>query len=123
MLVVDDSAANLRFALFVLRRLGCVVGTCSDGDEVVAALGAAAAVGAPYDVVVMDLYMERMNGDASLAALRAAGQALPVLLCTANATSADAERYRGLGFAAQIGKPFTPEQMHGAVAAVLRSSR
>jgi hypothetical protein len=45
------------------------------------AVSAAAASGAPYDVVVMDLYMARMNGDASLASLRAAGhgpRALPV---------------------------------------------
>jgi hypothetical protein len=34
-LVVDDSPANLRFAVFALKRLGCVTETCADGDQVV----------------------------------------------------------------------------------------
>ena len=91
-LVVDDSPANLRFAVFLLKRLGCATATATDGDEVVAAATAAAAAGAPFDVCVMDMYMQRLNGDGALAALRAAGHALPVLLCTGNATNADAER-------------------------------
>jgi CheY-like chemotaxis protein len=115
-LAVDDSPANLRFMVFVLKRLGCIVATCSDGDQVVAALGAAAAAGAPYDVVVMDLYMVRMNGDAALTAARDEGHTLPVVLCTANATSADVERYRAMGFCGLLGKPFSAEQMHATIA-------
>ena len=115
-LAVDDSPANLRFLVFVLRRLGCVVSTCTDGDQVVTALAAADVAGAPFDLCVMDLYMERVNGDAALAALRAAGHELPVVLCTANATSADAARYESLGFASLVGKPFSPDQMRAAIA-------
>ncbi len=122
-LVVDDSPANLRFAVFVLRRLGCAVDTATDGDEVVAAAATAVAAGAPFDVCVMDLYMVRVNGDAALAALRAAAHAFPVLLCTANATSADTGRCATLGFAGTLGKPFTPEQMRAAVAAALSTGR
>jgi CheY-like chemotaxis protein len=114
-LAVDDSPANLRFIVFLLKRLGCTVLTCSDGDEVVAAVSAAAAAGAPIHVCIMDLYMERLNGDAALSALRAAGYSLPVLLCTANATNADAERYLAQGFCGLLGKPFTPEQMRSAL--------
>ena len=67
------------------------------------------------------MFMARMHGDAAIAGLRAAGHAaLPVVLCTANATSADAERNRALGFAGQIGKPFSREKMAAAVAAALR---
>ncbi len=118
-LVVDDSPANLRFAVFVLKRLGCVVATCADGDEVLAAVGTAAAAGIPFDVVVTDLYMARMNGDGALASLRGAGHALPVLLCTANATSGDTTRFRSLGFAGQLGKPYWSDQMHAALVAAM----
>ena len=76
--------------------------------------------GAPFDVIFMDLYMERVNGDAALVSLRTAGYVLPVLFCTANATSADAERYRALGFAGLLGKPFTAEQMHAVIAGLRR---
>ncbi len=118
-LAVDDSPANLRFAAYMLRRLGAAVTTASDGDGVVAAVTAAAAAGAPFDVCVTDMFMERVNGDAALLALRAAGHSLPVILSTANATRDDAVRYAALGFAAQLAKPFSPEQMAAALAAAL----
>ena len=85
-------------------------------DEVVPALTAAAAAGAPFDACFMDMHMARMHGDASLAGLR-----IPVIVCTANATSADVQRYRALGFCGYLGKPFTPDQMHEALAAALNS--
>jgi CheY-like chemotaxis protein len=117
-LVVDDSPANLRFAAYALRRLGCVVEACADGDEVVAAVAAAAA-SSPFDVCVMDFYMARMNGDAALAALRSAGFSLPVVLCTGNATAADAGRFAAMGFSAMLGKPFTGGQLQAAIADAL----
>ena len=58
-LIVDDSEANRRFGGFVVKRLGCVVASVSDGDEVTAAVMAAAEAGAPYDIVLMDLVMVR----------------------------------------------------------------
>jgi CheY-like chemotaxis protein len=118
-LVVDDSPANLRFAAYALRRLGCVVEACADGDEVVAAVAAAAAASSPFDVCVMDFYMARMNGDAALAALRSAGFSLPVVLCTGNATAADAGRFAAMGFSAMLGKPFLGVQLQAAIADAL----
>jgi hypothetical protein len=58
-LIVDDSEANRRFGGFVAKRLGCVVASVSDGDEVTAAVMAAAEAGAPYDIVLMDMVMVR----------------------------------------------------------------
>ena len=92
----------------------------TDGDEVLPAVCAAAAAGAPFDVVLMDLFMARMNGDAALGALRAAGQTVPVVMCTANATNAETARYQGLGFAGQLPKPFTPDQLRDAIADAVR---
>ena len=68
--------------------------------------------------------MERLNGDGALAALRAAGHSrLPVLLCTANATRGDAERYDALGFAGVLGKPLSPEQLRAALTSALLRAR
>ncbi len=69
MLVVDDSEANRRFAAFIARKLGCAVTAVGDGDEVVAAVAAAAAAGAPYDIVFMDLVMVRCQGAEASAAI------------------------------------------------------
>ncbi len=60
--------------------------------------------------------MARVNGDAALAELRAAGRSLPVILCSGNATDTDAPRYRALGFCDQLGKPFTEGQLRSVVA-------
>lgn len=119
-LVVDDSPANRRLAAFLLRQLGCVPGEADDGDAVLPALLAA---GAPYDAVLMDMIMERINGDASLVILRGAGQRLPVLACTGNATARDAERYVALGFAGVLPKPFTRRMLHAVLAEVLATPR
>ena len=56
-LVVDDSEANRRFACFLVKRLGCAATAVTDGDEAVPTVAAAAAAGAPFDVVLMDLVM------------------------------------------------------------------
>jgi hypothetical protein len=58
-LVVDDSEANRRFASFVLKKIGCIVTLATDGDEVVRAVGGAAATDRPFDLVLMDLVMVR----------------------------------------------------------------
>ena len=119
-LVGDDSAANRRFAAFVLRQLGCQAsGEVDDGDGVVVALDAAVAAGTPYDAVLIDMVMVRMNGDAAFAALRAAGHALPVVAATGNATADDAARYRAAGFAGVLPKPFTRADMESLLVEVL----
>ena len=45
----------------MLRRLGCEADSVDDGDEVIAAVTAAAAAGAPYDIVLMDMVMVRVR--------------------------------------------------------------
>lgn len=122
-LVVDDSPANRRLALFLLRALGCVGGEVDDGDGVLLAVRSAAAAGTPYDIVLMDIMMERINGDAALNELRAAGERVPVIASTGNATAQDAERYAGLGFAGVLPKPFTREMLHAALVGVLGMHR
>lgn len=119
-LVVDDSPANRRLAAFLLRQLGCAApGDADDGDGVLPTLRAAAAAGTPYHVVLMDIMMARMNGDAALAALRAAGEQVPVVVSTGNATAQDVARYVSLGFADVLPKPFRREALEASLARVL----
>jgi DNA-binding NarL/FixJ family response regulator len=78
-LVVDDQAV-IRHG--VARILGPddgfdVVGECSDGDEVVAAVQAAGP-----DVVLMDVRMRRVDGVAAIRLLAAGGDPPPVLVLT-----------------------------------------
>ena len=95
-LVVDDSAMNakmlsraLRAALAAGPPLSIV--ECEDGEAGLAALHAAQAAGAPFDVVLADGEMPVLDGYGMVAALRAAGMALPVIGVTGNALPDDVE--------------------------------
>lgn len=117
-LLVDDSAGNRRIGERMLVSLGCAVGLACDGDEVAPALSSAAASGAPYDVVLMDVWMARQNGDDACAALRAAGCAVHILAVTANVGSVDRAKYAARGFSGVLAKPFSVEELREALRAV-----
>jgi CheY-like chemotaxis protein len=112
-LVVDDSAMNRRIAERLLRGIGCSCTLAEDGDEVPDAVAREA-----FDVILMDIHMARVNGDAAVLALRAAGYAGPIVAVTGNATRADAEGYRQAGFNATLGKPFGAAELHACLAGV-----
>lgn len=77
-LVVDDQELVRGGLRRILRRRdGFVVGECTDGDEVVAAVAADRP-----DVVLMDLRMKRVGGIDATRLLRARPDAPPVLVLT-----------------------------------------
>jgi CheY-like chemotaxis protein len=69
-------------------------------------------------VILMDINMPRVNGDAACAALRASGCTLPILAVSGNVETA--EYWRKHGFTGALGKPFTLEQLHAALAVLMR---
>jgi CheY-like chemotaxis protein len=89
-LIVDDSEGNRRLLRRMLQQLGCRVMEASDGDEVLAALTAAAAESADrsgrgVDVVLMDIEMARLGGIPAVRAMRKAGWRTPVIAVTGHA--------------------------------------
>jgi CheY-like chemotaxis protein len=110
-LVVDDSATNRRIAERCLRGLGCTCAHAEDGDEVPAAVA-----GARFDVILLDIRMARVNGDAACAALRAGGYVGPIIAVTGNATLVDSDEYRRIGFTATLGKPFGAAELRAVLA-------
>jgi CheY-like chemotaxis protein len=118
-LAVDDDEVNRRLMSRYLSRLGCKATTCSDGDQVAAALAAAAAANSPVQAIVMDVVMARMNGDECCRALRMAHCQVPIVAATANATAANREHYRVVGFDSVLAKPFTAAGLASALEAAL----
>lgn len=116
-LIVEDEPQLRGLLRLYLERAGYAVTDTSDGA---AALAAFAADGA--DLVILDLMLPGMQGEAVLEALRE-GADVPILITSAKRS--DAERIAGLRLGADdyLAKPFNPHELTARVAAILRRTR
>jgi CheY-like chemotaxis protein len=123
-LLVENSPSAVRVAVYVLKRLGCVVRAVDEAAGAVAAVVEAAAAGASIDVVVMNFAREGAapHGNAVLAAMRGAGQPMPLLLYTSDAMRPGGERYHSVGFAGEPGQRVWTDVAHLAVAQALATA-
>lgn len=73
------------------------------------------------DVILLDVMMPGMDGPATLAELRenAETAAIPVIFLTAKAQRHEVERYRQLGAAGVLTKPFDPMTLPDDVRGIL----
>ncbi len=101
-LVVDDSAINLKVAVSLLGRLGYRADTASDGA---AALELIHKI--PYDVVFMDIQMPVLDGVETTRRLRSdhTGPQPAVIAMTAEALDGDEARCRAAGMDDYVSKP------------------
>jgi DNA-binding response OmpR family regulator len=116
-LIVEDEPQLRGLLRLYLERAGYAVTDTGDGPT---ALAAFAAHGA--DLVVLDLMLPGMQGEAVLDALRHEAD-VPILITSAKRS--DAERIAGLRRGADdyLAKPFNPHELTARVAAILRRSR
>lgn len=115
LLVDDDHAARSAFQR-VLERQGYSVIAAADGRE---ALQLLEGTHVPVDVLVTDVQMPGMLGDALAVEVRRAWPDLPVLFVSGEETFARLPGDAG-GRARFLLKPFGPEELAGSVAALLR---
>ncbi len=115
LLVEDDSALQASLAA-ALRDEDYAVDTASDGEE-----GLLKALHEPYDAIVLDVMLPRLDGWTVLARLRAT-HTTPVLMLTARDTAPD--RIRGLDGGADdyLVKPFDLDELLARLRALIRRS-
>ena len=116
-LIVDDNATNRVVAQALCEMFGCSSETAEDGLEAVAAVQAR-----PFDLVLMDIKMPRMDGVQATQAIRALPgreRNIPIVALTANADPDDAKHYLSIGMAAVVEKPIKPERLRMAMNAAL----
>ncbi|MET0337034.1 MAG: ATP-binding protein, partial [Caulobacter sp.] len=106
-LLVEDHPTNQRVAQIMLASMGADVVTVDDG---IAAVGAFSAD--PYDVVLMDMQMPRMDGLTATREIRAleAQRGLtrtPVIMLSANAMAAHQQEAVAAGADLHVAKPFS----------------
>lgn len=116
-LVVEDEPRLRELLRLYLEREGYQVTDVGDGAAAIAIFDQAGA-----DLVVLDLMLPGMQGEAVLEALRDSGD-VPVLITSAKRS--DAERIAGLRLGADdyLAKPFNPHELTARVAAILRRTR
>jgi signal transduction histidine kinase/CheY-like chemotaxis protein len=120
-LIVDDNATNRVVAQALCEMFGCSSETVEDGLEALEAVQAR-----PFDLVLMDIKMPRMDGVAATKAIRALSgpeRDIPIIALTANADPDDAKHYLSVGMAAVIEKPIKPERLRMAMNAALPKER
>jgi signal transduction histidine kinase/CheY-like chemotaxis protein len=116
-LIVDDNATNRVVAQALCEMFGCSSETAEDGVEALETVQAR-----PFDLILMDIKMPRMDGVQATQAIRALSgpeSQIPIVALTANADPDDAKAYLAIGMAAVVEKPIKPERLRMAMNAAL----
>lgn len=109
LLLADDVALNRDLAAEILMRAGHVVDLVQDGAEAVAA-----ALGNPYDLILMDIQMPVLDGVAATRRIRsskAATSSIPIVAMTANVLPEQVASFFAAGMDAHVGKPFQAAEL------------
>ena len=102
-LVAEDNQVNQTVIRSLLKKLGyAAVELAKDGQEAVDK-----ALAEPFDIILMDCQMPRLDGYEATRALRGAGIALPIVAVTASAMEQEIERCFAVGMNDVLAKPVT----------------
>jgi len=114
-LVVDDEEDVRRLACLILREAGFTVFEAANGVQALEQVAQH-----PVDLVVLDLVMPEKEGAETVQALRKLRSELPVLAIS-GVVGADFYLHAAkmLGASATLRKPFTREQLIGAIEPLL----
>jgi CheY-like chemotaxis protein len=115
-LVVEDDATNRMVALRMLSRLGVAADWAADGVDAVICVR-----DRPYDLVLMDVHMPRLDGLGATAQIHAMTEtnARPkIVALTANALAGDVERLLDAGMDGYLSKPITLGALSKLLAAI-----
>jgi two-component system copper resistance phosphate regulon response regulator CusR len=115
LLVIEDDPKTSAFVVQGLQESGFEVDAAMDGQE-----GLRRARAGGHDLVVLDLMLPGMPGEAVLRELRAAGVKTPVVILTARGQLEDRVRGLQLGADDYLAKPFAFVELLARIRAVLR---
>jgi CheY-like chemotaxis protein len=117
LLIVDDNATNRIVAAALCEMFGCTSETAEDGVEAVEAVKSR-----PFDLILMDIKMPRMDGLLATKTIRALGTpaaATPIVALTANADAEAVAAYLAGGMQGVVDKPIKPDHLLSVLQSVL----
>jgi two-component system OmpR family response regulator len=115
LLVVEDDKDLNRQIVAALEQAGYAVDHAFDGEE-----GQFLGETEPYDAVVLDLGLPKVDGVSLLGAWRRAGRKMPVIILTARDRWSDKVQGFDAGADDYVTKPFHMEELLARVRALLR---
>jgi two-component system cell cycle response regulator DivK len=112
-LIVEDNAANMTLAVFLLQSAGHTVLSAPDAE-----VGLTLARAEHPDLILMDIQLPGMDGLEATVQLKRddATRAIPVIALTALAMKGDEERIRAAGCDGYIAKPMRYQEFLATVA-------
>ena len=119
-LVVEDNPTNRLVATKILEGLGALVETAADG-----VFGLEAVRSRPYDLVLMDVQMPRMDGVEATRRIRmleTPERTLKIIGLTANALSHQRNDYLAAGMNGVASKPISPPALLAEIARVMNEN-
>ncbi len=117
LLVVEDDPDLNRQLVTALSDAGYAVDTASDGEE-----GHFLGDSEPYDAIVLDLGLPKIDGISVLERWRKSGKMMPVLILTARDRWSDKVQGFDAGADDYVAKPFHMEEVLARIRALLRRS-
>ena len=117
LLVVEDDPDLNRQLVSALTDAGFAVDKAFDGEE-----GYFLGETEPYDIVILDIGLPKMDGISVLESWRRAGRAMPVLMLTARDRWSDKVQGFDAGADDYVAKPFHLEEILARIRALLRRS-
>jgi two-component system cell cycle response regulator DivK len=118
-LIIEDNAANMKLATFLLESAGHTVLSATDAEA-----GLTSARGEHPDLILMDIQLPGMDGLAATRLLKEddATRTIPVIALTALAMKGDEERIRAAGCSGYIAKPMRYQEFLATIAEQLASA-
>ena len=118
-LLAEDGLDNQILIATILRRHGLDVEIADNGESAVTMALSAYETGAPFDVILMDMQMPRLDGYGATATLRRKGYSGPIIALTAHAMAGERERCLAAGCDDYLSKPIDRPALLAAIASHL----
>lgn len=116
-LIADDDCSLLEQLQQILTSQRYIVETAMDGEKALDKL-----FDAPFDLIILDIMMPKVDGLTVLEEARKAGIDTPMLMLTAKGDVANRVRGLDLGADDYLAKPFSLDELLARVRALLRRS-
>ena len=123
LLLAEDGVDNQRLFTHVLKKAGASVVLATDGRAALEEMHQADVSGHPFDAILMDMQMPRIDGYAATRMLREQGYQLPIIALTAHAMAGDREKCLAAGCDDYLTKPVDRKHLVAVVKEAILKAR